>query len=156
MNIKNKFMCSLRDRSRTCKQWLLPLCYQLCLNYNLSKRKGGELCLRNSQHTPHAHTWKELITFPLVLVRLFPDNGNKAKGLPLLWLYLQDGHYHRRWRPYPTCSTLGNTGCKKASDKRNHGRQLPNLNVNCPGSRWGHICCVWAQNTPIARHCRVC
>lgn len=127
-----------------------PAAFSLCSCYSFKPSRGQRRIVVHHKVATHP-TSSHLETthhFPLQRLRLSADMRNKAKSLPLLRLYLQDGHYHRRWRPYLACSPLGNTGCKKASDKSNHGRMLPNLSINCLRNLWGHVCFFWAQNTP--------
>ncbi len=135
---KQTQMSSKRQREDYLKQAnnnMFILCNSVWVKTLPKKRE--ESCASVSCDTPHELTPGNNSSLSLVLLHWSPDMENKAKGP--LWLYLQDGHYHRRWRPYLACSPLGNTGCKKASDKSNHGRQLPNLNVNCPRGLRTHL-----------------
>ncbi len=120
-------------------------------NSSKHRSKGKRRTLASiSCDTPHELTPGNNSSLSLVPPCSSPHMGNKAKGLPQLWLYLQDGHYHRRWRPYLACSPPGNTGCKKASDKRYDG------SLNCLCSLWGQTCCFWDQNTPtLVLYCTV-
>lgn len=151
MQISSFVLClrlSMRDREKVTKsrprgQRLFLLCdFEL----EFTSLPKGKLW-----RTPRAHTWKQPITFPCFVSVDLQTWETKWKVCLCFDFIFRMGITRGVDVPILPARLL-DARCKKASDKGNREKQLPNLSVNCLCSLWGQTCCFLSSDHTYTGH----